>query len=193
MEKMLNGGSGIKPAWIVVDLVNDFVTGRFGSQRSVQVAERTGDLIDKLGRSIDVVFTMDTHIQNDPEFRVWGEHCLQGTEASELHESVKGCSGQRIRKRHFDSFFESDLDGYLRAKGVENIFISGISTDICVQHTAAGAYFRYYGINIISDLCSSITESSHNTALEFMRKNYGARIIKAEEFEKEISKCQIQK
>ncbi len=193
MEKMSNGGSGIKAAWIVVDLVNDFVSGRFGSERSVQVAERTGDLIRRLEGAIPVVFTMDTHIDNDPEFMVWGEHCLQGTEASELHRSISQYRGQRIRKRHFDSFFESDLDGYLRATGAENLFISGISTDICVQHTAAGAYFRYYGINIISDLCSSITESSHETALDFMRKNYGARIIKAEEFEKEILKWQMQK
>lgn len=193
MEKMLNGGSGVKHAWIIVDLVNDFVSGRFGSERSLQVAEKTGEMIRKLGGAIPIVFTMDTHISNDPEFRVWGEHCLQGTEASELHQSVSHFRGQRIRKRHFDSFFESDLDGYLRATKTENLFISGISTDICVQHTAAGAYFRYYGINIISDLCSSISESSHETALDFMRKNYGARIIKAEEFEKEISRWQMQK
>ncbi|WP_393970872.1 cysteine hydrolase [Oxyplasma meridianum] len=191
MEKMWNGGSGIKSAWIVVDLVNDFVSGKFGSQRSVQVAERTGEVIGKLEGSVDIVFTMDTHIRNDPEFRVWGEHCLQGTESSELHKSVSKYGGQRIRKRHFDSFYESDLDGYLRAKGVRNLFISGISSDICVLHTAAGAYFRYYGINIISDLCASIDESSHDTALEFMRKYYGARIIKAEEFEKEIAKWQV--
>ncbi|MCL4341973.1 MAG: cysteine hydrolase [Candidatus Thermoplasmatota archaeon] len=187
MEKMLNGGSGIKAAWIVVDLVNDFVTGRFGSERSVMVAEKTAELIRRIDGSIQIVFTMDTHIPGDPEFIVWGEHCLQGTPASELYGSLKEFGGQRIRKRHFDSFFQSDLEGYLRASGVNYVYISGISTDICVQHTAAGAYFRYFGIKIISDLCSSIDDKDHHTALEFMRKNYGAAIIMAREFEKEIS------
>jgi nicotinamidase-related amidase len=188
MEKMLNGGSGIKAAWIVIDLVNDFVSGRFGSPRSIQVAKKTGEVIRNIGGLIQVVFTMDTHIPDDPEFKVWGEHCLQGTEGSELHEIVKECIGHRIHKRHFDSFFQSDLDGYIRAIGAEHLYLSGISTDICVQHTAAGSFFRYYDTTIISDLCASIDERNHKNALEFMRKNYGARIIKADDFEKEVSK-----
>ena len=187
MESRLNGGSGIKAAWIIVDLVNDFVSGRFGSERSVRVAEKTAELIRRIDGLIQIVFTLDTHIPGDPEFRVWGEHCLQGTPASELYGSLKEYGGQRIRKRHFDSFFQSDLEGYLRASGVDHVYISGISTDICVQHTAAGAFFRYFSIKIISDLCSSIDEKNHNMALEFMRKNYGADIIRAREFEEEIS------
>ena len=188
MERRLNGGSGIKAAWVIVDLVNDFVSGRFGSERSLAVTRKTAEVIKQIDGSIPLIFTLDTHIQGDPEFRIWGEHCLQGTDASELHDSLKGFKGQRIRKRHFDSFFQSDLEGYLRATGVENVYISGISTDICVQHTAAGAFFRYFGITIISDLCTSIDEKNHNEALEFIRKNYGASVIKAMEFEKEISR-----
>ena len=188
MENRLNGGSEIKSAWIIVDLVNDFVSGKFGSERSLAVTQRTAGVIKQIDGSIPLVFTLDTHIPGDPEFNVWGEHCLQGTSASDLYVSLKDFEGQKIRKRHFDSFFQSDLEGYLRASDVENVYISGISTDICVQHTAAGAFFRYFGIKIIADLCTSIDEKNHNLALEFMRKNYGASIIKAREFEKEISR-----
>jgi len=188
MENRLNGGSGIKSAWIIVDLVNDFVSGRFGSERSVRVAHRTAEVLKKIKGLIPVVFTMDTHIPGDPEFKIWGEHCLQGTNASELYVSLKDFEGQRIRKRHFDSFFQSDLEGYLRAISVENVYISGISTDICVQHTSSGAFFRYFGITIISDLCTSIDEKNHDMALHFIRKSYGASIITAREFEKEISR-----
>jgi len=173
-------------AIVVVDLVNDFVTGVFGNERALRTAVRTGEFLQKVGNRLPLIFTMDTHLENDPEFAVWGRHCVAGTEGSMLFKGLTAFGGQRITKRHFDSFYDSDLDGVLRANRISHIFISGISTDICVLHTAAGAFFRNYDISVISDLCSSIAEENHNIALENMRKNYGARIITVEDAMSEI-------
>lgn len=167
----------MKSAVIVVDLVNDFVSGKFGSEQAKKVAVRTGNFLDDLNGKVDVVFTLDTHIPDDPEFKVWGEHCLIGTWGSQQVENLVNQKGYRITKRHFDAFFDTDLDGYLRANEIGTLYITGISTDICVLHTTGGAFFRYYNINVISDLCAAITPERHEEALSFMARNYGARII----------------
>ncbi len=175
-----------KKAWLVVDLVNDFVKGKFGSDRSVSVAEKTGRVLSEVEGKIDVIFTLDTHIKDDPEFRVWSEHCLIGTEACELHASVSGHEGYRIRKRHFDAFYDTDLDGYLRALGIDVLYMSGISTDICVLHTAAGAFYRGYIPFVIEDLCSAIDDTRHNDAIMAMKRNYGAKIIDSDSFKGDV-------
>lgn len=170
----------MKEAYIVVDLVNDFVTGKFGSSRAVEVAENAARFLRSLPPGSEIIFTLDTHIPGDPEFRVWGEHCLIDTDASELYHSLEGISGYRIRKRHYDAFFQTDLDGYLRARDVSHLYIFGISSDICVLHTCAGAFFHNYRASVVSDLCAAIDRKRHEDAMEFISRNYGFPIVKAE-------------
>jgi len=175
-----------KSALVIVDLVNDFVSGVFGNERAQRTAKKTSVFLEKINDSVPVIFTLDTHLENDPEFAVWGRHCVSGTKGCMLVDGLTGLRGNRITKRHFDSFFDSDLDGVLRAYGISHVYLTGISTDICVLHTAAGAFFRNYSVSVISDLCSSIEEENHDTALNNMKKNYGAKIITADVALREI-------
>lgn len=176
----------MKSAVIVVDIVNDFVSGIFGSERSIEVARRVGDFLSSLKNRVETIFTLDTHIPDDPEFKVWGEHCLIDTWGSQQVDALKNTTGYRITKRHFDAFHDTDLDGFLRAREIRRLYIFGISTDICVQHTVAGAFFRYYELNVISDLCSSILPERHHESLSFMARNYGARILTSKQALEEL-------
>ncbi|MEM0158843.1 MAG: isochorismatase family cysteine hydrolase [Thermoplasmataceae archaeon] len=169
-------GKGI----IVVDLVNDFVTGKFGSKEAVRVVSKVRQLLEKIGPDIPVVFTLDTHIENDPEFAVWGVHCLAGTEACQLHRDLQNLQGYRITKRHYDAFFQTDLEGYLRALGISELYVFGISTDICVLHTVSGAFHRYFKTTVVEDLCASISAERQREAIDFMSRNYGTRMISSE-------------
>ena len=47
----------MKAAWVIVDLVNDFVSGKFGSERGKAVAADTAKLLDRLKDKLLVVFT----------------------------------------------------------------------------------------------------------------------------------------
>ncbi len=170
-----NGEGNRKFGYIVVDLVNDFVTGKFGNSDAERVALRTAETLKNF-RS-DIIFAMDTHIRGDPEFLVWGEHCLAGTEGSKLYPALEGINGYRVTKRHYDSFYDTDLDGILRARKITDLFISGISTDICVLHTVAGSFYRYYRTFVVGDLCYSADEIAHKNALSSMKKLYGTTII----------------
>ncbi len=179
-------GVVMKSAVLVIDIVNDFVSGIFGSENSVAVSGKIATFLKKLEGKAEIVFTLDTHIPNDPEFKVWGEHCIMGTWGCQQVDSLKNILGYRITKRHFDAFHDTDLDGYLRALGIGTLYVFGISTDICVQHTVAGAFYRYYELNVISDLCGAISPDRHLEAISSMKRNYGARLLTSAEALEEL-------
>ncbi len=165
-----------KTAIIVVDLVHDFVDGKFGSDHAKEVAGKTREFL--LGsKNMEIVMTRDCHIRDDPEFSVWGEHCLQGTKGSELVPELSGIDSYVVTKRHYDAFYDSDLDGFLRSRRITSLLVCGISTDICVRHTVAGAFFRNYRITVVGDLCASIDPDAHEIALKEMKNIYGASVI----------------
>ena len=171
---------------IVVDMVNDFVRGKFGGKDKEMLAERMRSLLEGLSGKFPIIFTLDTHIRDDPEFRVWGEHCLENSWGSQICDELSGLSGYRIRKRHYDAFHDTDLDGYLRAKKIEHLLIMGVSTDICVLHTVSGAFHRYYRTTVIEDMCLSIDHERHNEAISFMHRNYGVEISTSQVLKGEV-------
>src|SRR5215211_2299927 len=54
-----------------------------------------------------------------------------------------------IRKRWYDAFAGTPLDGALRARGVDTLVVTGTMTDICVLATVVGAFNREYGITVV--------------------------------------------
>lgn len=112
---------------------------------------------------------------------------MTGTRAADLDDRLKPYYSYGIRKRRYDAFLETDLDAYLRMHDIRKIYISGIATEVCVIHTVAGAFFRYYDVSVIEDLCTSISKSGHDTALEQMQRYYGTKIISASQFENEVA------
>ncbi len=169
-------GKESKSAILVVDLVRDFVDLKFKSPESVNVAEKTIKIAKASSGKIPIILTRDAHIPSDPEFRIWGEHCLDGTAGSEFYGDLQKLGNRIISKRHYDAFFGTDLDSYLKDTGITDLFICGISTDICVLHTVAGAFFRSYKITVLEDLCCSIEPENHKTALNTMKSIYGVDI-----------------
>ncbi len=167
-------------AIIVVDIVHDFVDGKFGSERALKTASDIIEFLKRVKRR-EVILTADTHVRDDPEFSIWGEHCIEGTWGSQLLDALIEFGTRIIRKRHYDAFFDSDLDGYLRTRNIQSLIIFGISTDICVRHTVAGAFFRNYHTSLIEDLCSSIDPERHEEAVSEIRRLYGTRILKKED------------
>ena len=180
MVRMARYGEENRSAFIAVDLVRDFVDLKFGSPEALKVAEKNLSLLKKIQGRMPIILTRDSHIKNDPEFRVWGEHCLEGTEGSELYGELGKIEGRIMPKRHYDAFFETDLDSYLRNEGINHLFISGISTDICVMHTVAGAFFRNYRVTVLEDLCCSMNPEKHQVALDIMKSIYGITITVSE-------------
>ena len=173
---------------LIIDMINDFVSGKFGNNEAIKTVRKAEETLDKLNKNIKIIFAKDSHIKQDPEFNVWGEHALDNTHSSEIVDELKKFPDFIIKKRHYNAFFDTDLDSLLRSLNIKKLYIFGISTDICVLHTCSGAFYRYYDVSVVSDLCSSINKNNHLLALKNIKINYGYNSINSEEFIKEVNK-----
>ncbi|MFI6171171.1 isochorismatase family cysteine hydrolase [Nocardia sp. NPDC051052] len=86
-----------------------------------------------------------------------------------------------IQERSKDSgFYETDLHARLQAIGVETLILIGLQTQICIQTTAADAFFRGYIIGVPSDCVFSALEDDRRRALEWL-EGYCATVAESGE------------
>ena len=68
------------PAVIVIDMLDDFVTGALANPRSERIIPQIAHLLDQAReRGWPVVYANDAHLPGDFEERVWGPHALAGS------------------------------------------------------------------------------------------------------------------
>ncbi len=85
-----------------------------------------------------------------------------------------------VEKNKDSGFFETDLDERLRELDVDTVVITGMQTQICVQTTAADAFFRGYHVIVPPDGVVSARDEDKARALEWLG-SYCATIMSAEE------------
>ncbi len=71
------------------------------------------------------------------------------------------------------SFYATDLDMILRQRGVRNIVLTGITTDVCVHTTMRDANDRGYECLILSDCCAATDVGNHAAALKMVTMQNG--------------------
>jgi nicotinamidase-related amidase len=76
----------------------------------------------------------------------------RGSESTGLHpELVVDPRDLVVEKPRFGAFYDTDLEEILRARGIESVIISGISTDVCCDTTAREANARDLQVFFASD------------------------------------------
>lgn len=180
----------LNTAIIVVDVINDFVTGVLGSKRAGKIIPKVKQLLYKARENkIPVIYACDTHLPNlDREFEVWPPHAMRGTKGSEVVDELKPQKNDFvIHKRRYNSFFGTDLDMLLRELKVDTVVLMGLVTEICIQNTAAGAFFHGYHIIVPEDGVETITDEFQKAGLEYMKRVFGAEITTIEKLLKQLS------
>ena len=74
-----------KYALILVDMLNDFITGPISTERALTIVEPNVRLVAKAHeKGIPVIYANDCHTPEiDHEFKVWGPHAVEGTKGAE--------------------------------------------------------------------------------------------------------------
>ena len=131
------------PAILVVDMLNDFVTGSIGCDRAVEILPATARLLDAArAAGVPVIYCNDSHLPGiDRELQIWGDHAIKGTPGAEVvPELAPQPQDYVVPKRRYSGFFQTDLDILLKELGVKTVVITGLHTHMCCRHTSADAY-----------------------------------------------------
>jgi nicotinamidase-related amidase len=59
-------------------------------------------------------------------------------------------------KHRLSSFIDTDLESWLRARGIETLLLIGINTNTCVQCAAFEGFNRDYAVVVVSDCVHSM-------------------------------------
>ena len=170
-------------ALIVVDMQNDFVKPE--GNLHVPEAKSTIPAIQRLqekarAQQTRIIYTQDTQIEEDPEFDIWPQHCIQGTWGWEIIEELAPQEDDLIApKNRYDAFYGSWLDHFLsRILEVEHVVIVGTVANICVLHTAASAGLRWFDIVIPANGISALTPFDQALTLRQVTNLYHGRVVR---------------
>jgi nicotinamidase/pyrazinamidase len=107
---------------------------------------------------------------------LWPDHCVQGAPAAAVHPMIPLDRVQAIVRKATDAGVDSysafrnnwnelgerptvGLAGYLRDRGVSEVFLCGLARDFCVQWSAEDAVDAGFATHVIWDLTRSVDPS----------------------------------
>ena len=174
-----------KKAVIVVDMLNDFVTGALTCERALAIVPHLEKLLAGCReKGVYVIYSNDAHIKGiDRELELWGDHAIAGTEGAQVIPELTPQEGDFIiPKRRYSGFFGTDMHLLLEELDVDTVIMTGLHAHMCVRHTTADAYYWGYKIIVPADATDSFTKEDYDYGIRYLNEVYGAEITTVDDF-----------
>jgi nicotinamidase-related amidase len=175
-------GDPRRTALLVIDMQNDFLlpTAPAPAPGGLDLVPVIGALAQQARRcGLPVVFTQEMHRADHSDFGIElafePPHCIEGSPGADIVAGLDPVPGDvRIMgKRRYDAFLGTDLDLALRLRGVENLLVTGVCTDICVISTVHHARNLDYRCFVLSDAVAGTAPQRHEAALACIGHVFG--------------------
>jgi nicotinamidase/pyrazinamidase len=179
-------------ALIVADVQNDFAdpAGSLSVTGGHDVVPVVNAEVEAaLAAGAHVFYTQDWHPPSTPHFAkdggIWPVHCVAGTWGAQLHPDLRvrgpvvhkgangedGYSGFTMRDPETGATQPTELDGLLRAAGVQRVVVCGLATDYCVLATVLDARRLGYHTTLLTRATRAVerTPGDGQRAIEQLR------------------------
>ncbi len=161
----------MKAGLILVDILNDFVTGSLKTEEAIRtVAPARAALSTFREKGLPIFFANDSHYKTDFEVEIWGEHAMKGTEGSQVVQELRPLPGEFVLEKHaYSAFFGTPLDYLLKTQGVGVVALAGLDA---------------YRVAVIKDAVAARIDKNWE---EYYKKVYGAQLISSGELKAFLS------
>jgi len=100
--------------------------------------------------------------------------CLEGTPGADFLDELKPVAGDLVvSKYRYSAFAATPLDMLLRARGIETVILTGVSTNACVESSLRYAMELSYYVVVPRDGVASWSRSLHEATLENVNHRFG--------------------
>ena len=97
-----------------------------------------------------------------------------GSREHEIIDALKPLPGEHLlRKTTIGAFASTHIDSLLRALGAEQLWLCGVSTNMCVETTAREAADRGYLVTLVEDACGTTHEELHQVTMRNFQRLFG--------------------
>jgi nicotinamidase/pyrazinamidase len=141
-----------------------------------------------------VVASRDWHPRNHLSFREqggpWPPHCVQETPGAAFHPDLDVSRIQHVfskgtdpRQEAYSAFSGTDLEAWLRERGVHRLFVCGLATDYCVRQSVLDSLSLGFETVVLEDAVGAVNvePGDGERALADM-KVAGARVTTVDDF-----------
>ncbi len=181
-------GLGLAPALIVVDMIKGFTDPAcaLGSDCPEVVAANASLLQAFHARGLPVYFTRVVYHRAD-QARVFRDRIqalnvlTPDSRWVQLDDRLEvGAGDEIIDKQWASAFHQTDLDRRLRARGVDSLVVTGLTTSGCVRATAVDGLQHDYRVVVAREAVGDRNSAAHEANLFDLHAKYADVIGLAE-------------
>jgi biuret amidohydrolase len=98
-----------------------------------------------------------------------------GEREHEIVDELKPLPNERVFNKITPSAFTSTpIEIVLRAYGVDTLLFTGVSTNMCVEHTLRDAASHGFYCFLVEDACGADSQEMHDASVTVLQRLYGA-------------------
>lgn len=149
------------------------------------ILPRVNNLVDACrAAGVPVFFTRHGHrdlsVDGGMLARWWDTLAMRDTPDWQLMEGLHVRPEDRVLdKDRYSAFRHTDLDERLRALGMEELIVAGVTTNCCCETTARDAFVRDYRVFFVADATAADGEELHLSSLRNLAYGF-AHILTAD-------------